>query len=607
MDRDQSLSQREFSSFATRQNSVSSQRRWYDIFARCTKLQFLVYGMAHHRQDRETPWLPPEYESVRPLMDDFTRLHQLMNSNRKDRPFSICHSIGVKSSLNSSLTRALLPTRTVCNVLVGAYIKTFESVLRILHVPSFMAEYERFWEAIPSESAVNEEEEVLACKILLIVSLGACICVGSQGSTDVDELPSNFFGRASSWIAHAQHWVAQKMVTGLLADIDLAQISCLLALTKHTQHSYGLVCHPWYYDLSRLGIWLGLHREPRISFPEMPVGEAEIRRRLWATMLELSLLVCFDKGLPAALTPDSYNCEAPSSIADEDIELGLVAQCLTPSTVLGLLTRTHRIRIQILHLINAPCVSKAYDESHQLATKLNAACCANLDEVRAFSKPEPSEFQVTLLEMFTRPFVLALHAQFAEEPSNKSAYYSRRMRMEISSLLLLPFSTLPVSSTSAQHPISVDTGSTGGEKRTSTGEQAILAALRIHGHGHFALVQRQATASLCLDLVSELEENEFPTLESASRNRLRDALRGAVDIFTRRMKVTEGACSTHELVFFTSAKAYIGALQRKCTPGEAYKAITEAARRALASCCAEMERRSNDCTRWKMFEGLFGL
>lgn len=38
-------------------------------------------------------------------------------------------------------------------------------------------------------------------------------------------------------------------------------------------------------------------------------------------MLELSLQFCFDEGLPAPLRPESYDCEAPSGIADENTAL----------------------------------------------------------------------------------------------------------------------------------------------------------------------------------------------------------------------------------------------------------------------------------------------
>lgn len=39
----------------------------------------------------------------------------------------------------------LLPTRDVCDEAVASYFRTCEKSLRILHQPSFMDDYRRFW------------------------------------------------------------------------------------------------------------------------------------------------------------------------------------------------------------------------------------------------------------------------------------------------------------------------------------------------------------------------------------------------------------------------------------------------------------------------------
>ena len=70
------------------------------------------------------------------------------------------------------------------------------------------------------------------------------------------------------------------MVAGLRADLEMAQIVCLLA-QHHQAALAGAAWLPGDHDLTRIGIQMGLHRELRIHSPAMSVKEAEIRRR-WA-------------------------------------------------------------------------------------------------------------------------------------------------------------------------------------------------------------------------------------------------------------------------------------------------------------------------------------
>lgn len=44
-----------------------------------------------------------------------------------------------------------LPLRLIADSLVNCYLRTFESIYRVVHIPTFWAEYEKYWEA-PSEA-----------------------------------------------------------------------------------------------------------------------------------------------------------------------------------------------------------------------------------------------------------------------------------------------------------------------------------------------------------------------------------------------------------------------------------------------------------------------
>ncbi|KAH6950837.1 hypothetical protein DER45DRAFT_530232 [Fusarium avenaceum] len=522
---------------------------WYLPFSQCRKLNFLAESLA---SENISP--SPDTESVRPLFEKFKRLKRTVEEHHGNK--------NLIDNWTTAQTAAwdVLPPRSTCDALLDSYIRTFESVLRIFHVPSFLRDYEHFWETSTSPS--GDIDDTFACKLLLAIALGSTTLVPTESHPD--QFPS-LGEQASRWILYVKEWLARQTVKGMRADLSMAQIACLLALTRHT-HSQDVapIGVGWLsggHDLTHIAVQLGLHREPRVRTPNMSAKEAEIRRRLWATMLELSLQVAIDKGLPAPIAPESYDCEPPSNIADSDLYLGVEPQGVTSASVLPLLAQTQRLRLRILQLANAPGSSKTYPECHSLAAELNTACFTGLETLRSTYQTPPSDFQIKLVDFFTRPFVLALHEPFAEQASTKPEYYySRRMRMEISAQLLTP-----------------------------TKDHHAYAALLAQGHGHFQFVHRKATMSLCLDLIREHEASSFPSLDTSCHRDLLELLSGSVDAFQRRVRATGGAESTSEYMLFSCAAAYLEALQHGYGESDVDEKILAAVKSGLSFCCDVMD------------------
>lgn len=467
------------------------ESHWYEPFSICDKLKFLVDSLSG-----DDLHISSEQETLRPLLETYKRLRD----SRRTQEARLTSENLVSTQ---SGARGMLPARRTCDSLVDAYIKTFESLLRIIHVPSFLRDYEHFWE--DSASTISSSDEIFTCKLLLVAALGSIIFTPTESQRDQ---ATSCREQSNNWISYVKDWLARKSMKGMRGDLSMAQIACLLALTRHTHHQdsapMGVAWLSEGHGLTHMAVQMGLHREPRVRSPNMSPKEAEIRRRLWATMLELSLQVSVDQGLPAPIAAESYDCEVPSSIADEDLVLGVESQGPNQSSVLTLLAKTQRLRLRMLQLVNAPGSSKTYQECHNLASELNTECSAS--DLKLGSPL--SDFQTGFLTSFT--IVLALHEAFAEEAYSKPEYYySRRMRMEISAQLL--------SSTASQGPYS---------------------ALLTNGSGQFSVIHRQATMSLCLDLIRDFEEDSFPNLDSASRAQLRDILSNAITMFKRRVSTS---------------------------------------------------------------------
>ncbi|KAF5606457.1 uncharacterized protein FSUBG_6065 [Fusarium subglutinans] len=505
------------------------ENHWYEPFSKCDKLRFLVDNLSG-----DDLHLSPEQGALRPLFETYKRLHRDVRKGHEGR-LSSENSLSIQGG-----ARGMLPARRTCDSLVDAYIKTFESE--------------------DSASKVSTADETFACKLLLVAALGSITFNPTESQQDQATSSREL---SINWISYVKDWLARKSMKGMRGDLSMAQIACLLALTRHTHHQdsapMGVAWLSEGHGLTHMAVQMGLHREPRVRSPNMSVKEAEIRRRLWATMLELSLQVSVDQGLPAPIAPESYDCEVPSSIADDDLVLGVEPQSVTQSSVLMLLAQTQRLRLRILQLVNAPGSSKTYQECHILASELNTACSAGESKLDS----QLSDFQSGFLTSFAKPFVLALHEAFAEEAYSKPEYYySRRMRMEISAQLL--------SCTASPGPYS---------------------ALLTNASGQFSVMQRQATMSLCLDLIGDFEEDSFPNLDSASRVKLGDILSNAITLFKRRVEVSRGSESTEEFVLFSCASSYIESLQRKGDSEKVDARVNETAKAVLKVCSDIMGKR----------------
>ncbi len=78
----------------------------------------------------------------------------------------------------------------------------------------------------------------------------------------------------------------------------------------------------------RLAMRMGYHRDP-VSYPELSVFEGEMRRRIWALMVQLDGLTSYQLGLPPLVQEALCDTKLPRNLLDED--LGVSTTILPPS------------------------------------------------------------------------------------------------------------------------------------------------------------------------------------------------------------------------------------------------------------------------------------
>ncbi|KAJ4155953.1 hypothetical protein LMH87_001173 [Akanthomyces muscarius] len=105
-------------------------------------------------------------------------------------------------------------------------------------------------------------------------------------------------------------------------------------------------------------LMMGLHRDPTL-FPNMTLFWAEIRKRLWLTVIEIELQVSLQSGIPLALSWEDFDCPPPINIEDDDFSLNSTSMAperdiFTPTktTFQIVLARSLRVRMEITKLIN---------------------------------------------------------------------------------------------------------------------------------------------------------------------------------------------------------------------------------------------------------------
>jgi len=472
-----------------------------------------------------------------------------------------------------------MPPRATCDQLVQLYLRTFESVFRILHIPSFQRDYQAYW---ANPLGVTD---AFRRKLLLVMAIGTCFF------GEPDEHDRNLRFLASKWIFDAQRWLMHIFEVSEV-DIDALQVSCLLLLARQTD----VVCSELEWISAdfplRMAISLGLHKEPSVHFPEMPLLEAEVRKRLWATILELSVHSALNSGMPLLITCDNFDCQPPGNFDDVQLVEGFddhvssqPLETFTQSSMQIVLMRTIRLRLKIVQSLNVLTPTLTYHEALRLGAELESACRSDCTLIQSYlSEPtadraKPTDFHMKLFNVLTRRFLLALHGPFAAKAKADLSFYFSYKAVTETSLLLLTY--LP----SLQR------------ERQSTPEND-YSCLMVFVGNTFKHVLWHATANLCMELIDDVTEGPFPPIHSFSRNKFYQAIQDSIETLGRRIRA--GDTMVEPYVLFSCSLAQIDATQAG-RPVE--NGITDAAKNSLNFCCRILEAHSREGAQ----EDLIGL
>lgn len=336
-------------------------------------------------------------------------------------------SKGPDSRSPPKLLQEYMPPREICDELVRLYLRTFESVFRVLHVPCFRRDYLQYW----SDPQPASESSVV--QLLLVMAIGACFYEETSATDGVATLRC----QATHWI-HASHVRLAAPFRKKNLSLRRVQSQCLLviALLTNTNAVGGDLASISVASLVQSAMAVGLHIAPS----QLPVNilEAEIRRRLWATILEMVVQCSLDSGtLPVIPAGAVLNCEFPSNLNDsqisdssETLPAGHPTDQFTQSSMQRALLKSLPIRLRIAELLSRFQGELSYDTALRLGAELTAACRETSKLIDSFlssqptaSGPRPRAFQIRIQDLLARRFLLLLHAQFAHKATGNVAYH----------------------------------------------------------------------------------------------------------------------------------------------------------------------------------------
>jgi hypothetical protein len=316
-----------------------------------------------------------------------------------------------------------LPPKQVCDLLIAGYLRTMEKVYRVLHVPSFQRVYDDLWatDAEPSEAFI--------IMLKLVLAIGATI-YDDNFSMRVD---------AVRWVYEAQTWLSSPTFKSQLG-VQYLQINILLYLARELVDIGSELVWISVGSIYRAAVYIGLHKDPS-QLPRMTSLETEMRRRIWNTILEISLQSSMLSGGPCFVSLEDFNTAPPGNYDDEQLTLANSTAKLdgvyTQTSVAVALRKTFPARLAVLKFLNDLSSTGTYEETLRIDTELRVVYKTLRRTLQTYStctRPSPSQFTTQTVDFILQRYITSLHLPYFASTVHDPIYAFSRKAVVDSSL-----------------------------------------------------------------------------------------------------------------------------------------------------------------------------
>ncbi|KAK9447408.1 uncharacterized protein V1518DRAFT_406939 [Limtongia smithiae] len=445
------------------------------------------------------------YDTEPPLTHAGPELSALFKEVRALRQSLKLHNVVTFDELVPELT-STFPSREVCDELVRCYLRSFEPMYRIVHIPTLWDDYDHFWDVSKKSSQVPGLFKFL---LGLIMSIGSVFIADSYNGIELKVLQKT----ARKWIYAAQWWLvgpserASETISGL-------QICCLLIIARKAMPGFSPSGWLSSSSLVNMAIRMGLHRHST-KFAVLSPFQAQLRARLWATVVELVCQDSLESSTRPFIEEYAYDAAVPLNLNDIDIEFGSTTSILpsvdavTDCSIQILLSQSLSLRLQALRLINDWHGKMSFEEALHTANGLKVLC-ADFAAIFNRCKAKPaeasircsslvfSEFHRNFIDVYIRKYILLLNRPFMFEAQSDPRFYLSRKICVDNALIIGSWAEKLVfdSSTSV------------------TNEPDYGARLSMRGHGVFkGAICMDVIIVLAYEIISQLQENPASGLD----------------------------------------------------------------------------------------------
>ncbi|EME87634.1 uncharacterized protein MYCFIDRAFT_28434, partial [Pseudocercospora fijiensis CIRAD86] len=325
-----------------------------------------------------------------------------------------------------------VPEKKVADRLLSLWFNSPDPFKPIIHAPTFQDEYRRFWRD-PKDTPT-----MWLGLFYAILSLAA-----SFGLRDIDPA-SEPAQRILKQVNQYHTLSASAAVLGDFTKPKQYTVECLILYAAGLRSNDAFV-NVWLMIglVLRLCLRMGYHRDPA-NYPGISAFDGEMRRRVWAIISMIDVLISFQLGLPSMVKTLQSDTQPPRNLLDRDF--GANTKALPPSRGIDELTpssytraKLHLVRIfadasEISHATTSPSYETIMDLDRRLEE--GKAMVPPLLQMPDISElvTDPAEqlmcrFNLDLLYLKTK---IVLHRRYMEKPLAQLTPHEQTMGIGVS-------------------------------------------------------------------------------------------------------------------------------------------------------------------------------
>ncbi|KAJ3487034.1 hypothetical protein NLG97_g6500 [Lecanicillium saksenae] len=301
----------------------------------------------------------------REVLSDFRATHHFMHGNYMHALAPISVFVDSMMPVQKRMTD-ILPQKEVCDRLVASYVDSSETIYRILHIPSFMEQYNLYWGG-------KQQSESFLPQLLAVLSTASRFETKSKGI--LHERAEGVHNPTSC--ALVRSWL-DSLKGKQRVEFESLQVEVLLLHAQRmvTQRPNELWAQMGY--IVRNALSMGLHRDPSEFGPRMSIFQGELRRRLWFTILDIDVHMSIALNMPTTVREGDFTCRPPRNL--DDIELFEGMRELPSSKPIDQMTdnqlqvygaMTLSARMKVCHLVNNIDSIRDYQEVLDVGAKMD--------------------------------------------------------------------------------------------------------------------------------------------------------------------------------------------------------------------------------------------